>query len=54
MSSIIIIIIIIIGLDDKGFESRQWVGIYLTIVSISALGPTHPPIQWVLGAVSLG
>jgi hypothetical protein len=25
----------------------------ITIVSITALGPTQPPIQWVLGALSL-
>jgi hypothetical protein len=29
-------------------------GIFLTTASRSALGPTQPPIQWVLGALSLG
>jgi hypothetical protein len=43
------------GLDDRGFESRQGLGIFLfTTASRPALGPTHPPIQWVPGALSLG
>jgi hypothetical protein len=42
------------GLDDRGFDSRQELGIILfTTVSRPALGPTHPPIQWVSGALSL-
>jgi hypothetical protein len=42
-------------LDDRGFESRQGLGIFLfTIVSRPALGPTQPPIQWVSGVLSLG
>jgi hypothetical protein len=43
------------GLDDRGFESRQGLGIFLfTIASRPALGPTQPPIQWALKALSLG
>jgi hypothetical protein len=34
------------GLDDRGFESRQGLGIFLhTTVSRPALGPTKLPIQ---------
>jgi hypothetical protein len=34
------------GLDDRLFESRQVLGIFLsTAVSRPALGPTPPPIQ---------
>jgi hypothetical protein len=34
------------GLDDREFESRQGLGIFLfTTVSIPVLGPTQPPIQ---------
>jgi hypothetical protein len=41
--------------DDRGFESRQGLGIFLfTTVSGPALGPTQPSIQWVPGALSLG
>jgi hypothetical protein len=37
-----------------GFDSRWGLGIFLfTTVSRTALGPTQPPIQWVLGALSL-
>jgi hypothetical protein len=43
-----------IGLEDRGFESRQGLGILFTIASSPALGPTQPPIQWVPGALSLG
>jgi hypothetical protein len=43
------------GLDDRGFESRQELGnVLFTTASRPALGPTHPPIQWVIGALSLG
>jgi hypothetical protein len=43
------------GLDDRGFESRQWLGIFLfTTMSRPALRPTQPPIQWVPRAISLG
>jgi hypothetical protein len=42
------------GLDDRGFESRQGLGIFLfTTASRPALGTTQPPIQWVPGALSL-
>jgi hypothetical protein len=36
------------------FNPWQGLGIFLfTIVSSLTLGPTHPPIQWVMGAPSL-
>jgi hypothetical protein len=42
------------GLDDRGSESRRWLGIFLfTTVSIPVLGPTQPPIQWVPRGLSL-
>jgi hypothetical protein len=42
------------GLDDREFESRQGLGIFLfTTVSRENLGPTQPPIQWVPGDISL-
>jgi hypothetical protein len=42
------------GLDYRGFEPRHGLGIFLfTTASKPALGPTHPPIQRVTGAVSL-
>jgi hypothetical protein len=43
-------------LDDRGFEARQGLGIFLftNTVSRPALGPTQPAIQWVLGALTLG
>jgi hypothetical protein len=38
-----------------GFDSQQGLGIFLFITaSGTAMGPTQPPIQWVLGALSLG
>jgi hypothetical protein len=43
------------GLYDRGFESRQGLGIFLsTTVSRRTMRPTQPPIQWILGALSLG
>jgi hypothetical protein len=43
------------GLDDREFESQEEVGIFLfTTASIPVLKTTQPPIQWVIGAVSLG
>jgi hypothetical protein len=39
----------------RGFDSRQGLRIFLfTTASRTALAPTQPPIQWVLGALSLG
>jgi len=36
------------GLGDSGFESRQEQESFLFYkMSIRALGPTHPPVQWV-------
>jgi hypothetical protein len=41
--------------DDRGFESRQELGIFLfTTASRPALGSTQPPIQGVPGDLSLG
>jgi hypothetical protein len=41
------------GLDDRWFESRQKLGIFLfTTASRLALEPTQPPIQLVPGALS--
>jgi hypothetical protein len=38
-----------------GFDSRCGLGIFLlTTAYRTALRPTQPPIQWVLGALSLG
>jgi hypothetical protein len=43
------------GLDNRVLHSRQRLGIFLfTTASRTALGPTQPPTQWVLGALSLG
>jgi hypothetical protein len=42
-------------LDDRGFESRQGLAIFLfTTASRPTLGPTQPSIQWVTGSLSLG
>jgi hypothetical protein len=42
------------GLDDRRFESRQGLGIFLfTTASRPALRPTQPPIQCTSGALSL-
>jgi hypothetical protein len=36
-----------------GFDSRRGLGIFLfTAASITALGPTQPPVQWVPGVLS--
>jgi hypothetical protein len=46
------------GLDDQAIEvsmpSRGERIFPLTSVSRPALGPTQPPVQWVLGVLSLG
>jgi hypothetical protein len=42
------------GLNGWGLEMWQGLGIFLFTTSRPALGPTQPPIQWVLGAISLG
>jgi hypothetical protein len=43
------------GLNDRRFESRHGLGIFLyATVSRPAPGPTQHPIQWVLGSLSLG
>jgi hypothetical protein len=43
------------SLGDRGFESRQRVGIFLfTTATRMTLGPTQPPIRLVPGALSLG
>jgi hypothetical protein len=41
--------------EGSGFESLkvQKISVY-SIVSIPCLGPTQPPIQWVLGVLSSG
>jgi hypothetical protein len=37
------------------FDSQWGLGIFLfNTVSRTALGPTQPPVQWVLGVLSLG
>jgi hypothetical protein len=42
-------------MEVLGFDSRRGPGIFLfTTASRTAMGPTHPPIQWVPGALSLG
>jgi len=39
----------------RGFESWQWLGIFLlSTASIPALESTPPPIKWIPGALSLG
>jgi hypothetical protein len=48
-------ILLVCGLDDGGFQSRQGLEIFLfTTVSRPALGPTQASLKWVLGALSLG
>jgi hypothetical protein len=43
------------GLDDRESRVRFPAGVFLfTTASRASLGPTQPPIQWVLGALSLG
>jgi hypothetical protein len=43
------------GLDERGFESRHGLEIFLfTTASRRSLGSTQPPIQWIPGALSLG
>jgi hypothetical protein len=43
------------GLNNRGFESRQGLGIFLfTTASRPALGPIQSSIQWVAGGSFLG
>jgi hypothetical protein len=44
------------GLDDRGWSSSPSRGknFLFSTASRPDLGPTQPPIQWVLGALSLG
>jgi len=38
------------GLDDTGFQSRQWQVVFLfKKAARRAMGPTQPPVQWILG-----
>jgi hypothetical protein len=39
---------------DGGFHSLQKQEFSTSAVSMPAPGPTNPPIQWVLGEMSLG
>jgi hypothetical protein len=49
------VIIILKTQCDNYFCTRREMRIFLfTTASTTALGPTQPPIQWVLGALSLG
>jgi hypothetical protein len=42
------------GLDNRGFESRYGLGIFLfSTASRPVLGPTQSPVQWVPGSLSL-
>jgi hypothetical protein len=42
-------------LDDRGFDSRQGLEIFLlTTASRRTLWPTQPPIQWIPGDLSMG
>jgi len=43
------------GTECRWLKSWQWLVIFLfTTVSRPAVGPTHPCIQWIPGALSLG
>jgi hypothetical protein len=45
---------VVYGLNDRGFESRQGLKIFLITASRLALSPTQPPIQRIPGTLSRG
>jgi hypothetical protein len=42
------------GAGEPGLYSRQWKIFLLSTVSRTVLGPTQPPIQWILGTLFQG
>jgi hypothetical protein len=49
------ILLPVLWVGGAKFDSRQGKGIYLFVTaSISALGPTQPPVPWIPWALSLG
>jgi hypothetical protein len=43
-----------LGLDDRGSIPSRGKIFLISTASRPALGPTQSPIQWILGAISLG